>query len=215
MHLFVHPASPNCVAVLAVARRLGSELQIRHVDLFNGEQRKPEFLALNPNGLVPVLVDDDFVLWETVAILEYLASIASTHLLLPTHPRQKADVLRWLTWGLAHWNPALQPFIFERLFKPMKGLGEPDEQRLAAAQPTLDQAAALLDSTLARASCLCGEHPTLADYHLAAYPMYADQARIDLQPYRNLSRWLRHMHSLDEWQTAAARDIGGTEPLAQ
>jgi glutathione S-transferase len=215
MHLFIHPASPNCVAVLAVARRLGIEPEVRLVDLFNGEQRKPEFLALNPNGLVPVLVDDDFVLWETVAILEYLASIASPHPLLPAHPRQRADVLRWLAWGLAHWNPALQPFIFERMFKPIKGLGEPDEQRLAAMQPKLDQCAILLDSSLARGPCLCGHHPTLADYHLAAYPMYADQARIDLRPHPNLSRWLQHMHSLDEWQTAAARGVGRTEPSPQ
>lgn len=207
MHLFIHPASPNCVAVLAVARRLGSELEVRQVDLFNGEQRKPEFLALNPNGLVPVLVDDDFVLWETVAILEYLASIESPHPFLPGHPRKRADVLRWLAWGLAHWNPSLQPFIFERMFKPIKGLGEPDEVRLAAAQPKLNQCATLLDSSLARAAYVCGDQPTLADYHLAAYPMYAQQARIDLQPYQNLSRWLEHMHSLDEWQTAKTHGI--------
>jgi len=42
----------------------------------------------------------------------------------------------------------------------------------------------------------------LADYHLAAYPMYAKQARVDLEPYQNLSRWLQHMYSLDEWHIA-------------
>lgn len=202
MHLYIHPASPNCVAVLAVARRLRMKLEVRHVDLFNGEQRQPEFLALNPNGLVPVLVDDDFVLWETAAILEYLASIGSPDSLLPDQPRQRADVLRWLAWGLAHWNPSLQPFIFERLFKPIKGLGEPDEPRLATMQPKLDQCAMLLDASLARGAYLGGDRPTVADYHLAAYPMYAEQARIDLQPYRNLSRWLERMHALDEWQLA-------------
>jgi glutathione S-transferase len=147
MRLFSHPASPNCVAVVAAARRLGSDLDVQHVDLFNGEQRKPEFLALNPNGLVPVLRSDDFVLWETLAILEYLGSMDTTHLLLPEDPRQRANVSRWMAWGLAHWNPALQPFIFERMFKALKGLGEPDEQRLAATQPKLHQAAVLLDTT--------------------------------------------------------------------
>jgi glutathione S-transferase len=204
MRLFIHPASPNCVAVLAVARRLGSGLDIQHVDLFNGEQRKPEFLALNPNGLVPVLRDDTFVLWETLAILEYLGSIDPTRRLLPGEARQRADVLRWMAWGLAHWNPALQPFIFERMFKSMKGLGEPDEQRLTAMQPKLDQAAALLDATLARDGYVCGDRLTLADYYLAAYPIYARQARINLQPYQSLSRWLDHIHSLEEWQRASA-----------
>lgn len=204
MRLFSHPASPNCVAVLAAARRLGSELDVQHVDLFNGEHRKPEFLALNPNGLVPVLRDDSFVLWETVAILEYLGSIEATQLLLPGDPRQRVHVSRWMAWGLAHWNPSLQPFIFERMFKSMKGLGEPDEQRLAAMQPKLDQAAALLDTTLARASYVCGDRLTLADYYLAAYPMYAPHARVNLQPYQNLSRWLEHIHSLEEWQFAVS-----------
>jgi glutathione S-transferase len=203
MLLFIHPASPNCVAVLAVGRRLGSKLDVRHVELFKGEHRQPEFLAINPNGLVPVLRDGDFLLWETIAILEYLSSIEAPSLLFPSEPRMRADILRWMAWGLAHWNPALQPFIFERMFKPMKGLGEPDEQRLLGARPKLDQAAALLDATLARTSHVCGQHPTLADYYLAAYPMYARQARIDLQPYRNLSRWLQDVHSLEEWRTAA------------
>jgi glutathione S-transferase len=202
MRLFIHPASPNCIAVLAVARRLGSPLDVQHVDLFNGEQRQPEFLSVNPNGLVPVLRDGEFVLWETVAILEYLGSLEGTGRLLPPDPRQRADVLRWMAWGLAHWNPALQPFIFERMFKSMKGLGAPDEQRLAAAQPKLDQAAALLDTTLARAGYVCGEQLTLADYYLAAYPMYAPQAQIDLRPYPDLARWLERIHSLEEWRNS-------------
>jgi glutathione S-transferase len=204
MRLFIHPASPNCVAVLAVAGRLASALEVQRVDLFNGEHRNPEFLALNPNGLVPVLRDDDFVLWETVAILEYLGSIEATHLLLPKDPRQRSDVARWLAWGLAHWNPSLQPFIFERMFKLMKGLGDPDEPRLVAMQPRLDQCAAILDTTLSQGRYVCGDHVTLADYYLAAYPMYASQARIDLKPYHNLARWLEHMHSLREWQTAVS-----------
>lgn len=205
MRLFSHPMSPNCVAVLAAARRLGSELEVQQMDLFNREHRTPDFLALNPNGLVPVLQDGDFVLWETTAILEYLGSIEATGLLLPRAPRERADVSRWMAWGLAHWNPSLQPFIFERLFKLLKRMGNPDEQRLAAMQPTLDQAATLLDATLARTGHVCSGRLTVADYYLAAYPMYAAQAGIDLRPYRNVSRWLERVHSLEEWQSA----VGG------
>jgi glutathione S-transferase len=202
MRLFSHPASPNCVAIIAAARRLGTDLDIQQVDLFKGEQRGPEFLALNPNGMVPVLRDEDFVLWETVAILEYLGSRDPAHLLLPTDPRQRANVSRWMSWGLAHWNPALQSFIFERLFKPLKGQGEPDEQRLATAQPKLTQAATVLNATVARTDYVCGDRPTLADYYLAAFPMYARQARIDLRPYPDLARWLERIHSLEEWHAA-------------
>jgi glutathione S-transferase len=212
MRLLIHPASPNCVAVLAAARRLGSEVDVQHVDIFNGENRRPKFLALNPNGLVPVLQDGDFVLWETLAILEYLGSIVAAHFLLPGDRQERADVSRWMAWGLAHWNPSLQPFIFERMFKSLKGLGDPDEQRLAAMQPKLDQAAALLDMTLARTGHVCCGRLTMVDYYLAAYPMYAKQARIELRPYRNVSRWLERIHSLEEWRVAIGESAGSARP---
>ena len=88
------------------------------------------------------------------------------------------------------------------MFKALKGLGEPDEQHLATLQPKLHQAAVLLDTTLRRTGYVCGDHLALAAYYLAAYPMYARQARINLQPYPDLSRWLERIHSLDEWQAA-------------
>jgi glutathione S-transferase len=202
MRLLIHPASPNCVALLAVAKRLGVPLDVQHVDLFNGEQRTPAYLALNPNGMVPVLCDGDFVLWETVAILAYLADLDANRQLLPGEARPRAEVMRWLAWGLAHWNPALQPFIFERMFKPMKGQGTPDEELLKSALPRLNRAAAILDGQLGRNDFLCGNALTVADFYVAAYPMYAEAAGIDLEAFPNLRSWLQRMYSLKEWQEA-------------
>src|SRR5262249_44646614 len=72
--LYHFPSSPNCLKVRAVAYELGLELELATVNIFRGESRSPAFEALNPNGLVPVLIDGDFVLWESNAILTYLAS---------------------------------------------------------------------------------------------------------------------------------------------
>jgi DNA-binding transcriptional ArsR family regulator len=89
--------SPNCRKVLAVANRTGTALEKVNVDLLKGEQRKPEFLAVNPMGRVPVLVDGDFRLWESNAIMQYLAGRAKSDL-WPDDPRARADIARWQFW---------------------------------------------------------------------------------------------------------------------
>lgn len=61
----------------------------------------PDYLKLNPNGLVPVLVDGDLVLWESNSIIRYLAASDSRHALLPADPKARADVERWMDWQLA------------------------------------------------------------------------------------------------------------------
>src|SRR5688500_10368705 len=72
MKLYQFPLSPNCQKVVAIAHEVGLPLEIVNVDLFKGQARTPELLAKNPNGRVPVLEDDDFVLWESNAILGYV-----------------------------------------------------------------------------------------------------------------------------------------------
>src|SRR5688572_130763 len=105
MKLYDFPFSPNCRKVRAVAYELGIELATSRVDILKGEQRAPAFLAKNPNAKVPVLEDGDFILWESTAIMRYLAAKSSSSL-LPTEPRAGAEVDRWLSWGLAHLQPA-------------------------------------------------------------------------------------------------------------
>ena len=95
MKAYIHPASPNCVAVLALAGELGLRLDTQRVDLFAGANATPEFLSINPNGMVPVLVDDTFVLWETTAILQYLSSLDDEVGWFAGDARARADISRW------------------------------------------------------------------------------------------------------------------------
>ena len=74
MKLYLSPASPNCQKVLAVARELDIRLERVNVDIFKGEAKTPAYLAKNPNGRVPLLEDDGLLLWESNAIIAYLAS---------------------------------------------------------------------------------------------------------------------------------------------
>lgn len=204
MDLYVHPASPNCVAVLAAAACLRQPLRVHHVDLFKGEHATREFLARNPNGLVPVLRDGDFVLWETAAILQFLAEHDPEAALTGRDAHQRADVARWLSWGLAHWNPALRPFIFERVFKPLKGLGQPDEAQLELHVPELRRRARILDDRLRESGFVCGDRLSIADLFLAAYPIYAHEARIDLDDYGHVRDWLALVHGSPGWRQALA-----------
>ena len=115
MKLYGFPISPNTWKVRAVAAHLGIVLDNQLVDLSRGEQRAPEYLALNPTGRTPTLVDGDFVLWESNAIMQYLAS-GKPNALWPDDARSRADIARWQSWQLAHWGKAAcQPLIFERV----------------------------------------------------------------------------------------------------
>jgi len=74
MKLLMHPASPNVRAVVVTAAHLEIPLECQLIDAMSGEQSLPDYLAINANGLFPVLVEEDFVLWETVAIMQYIAA---------------------------------------------------------------------------------------------------------------------------------------------
>jgi len=202
MKLYLHPASPNCVTVVMTAAHLGIPLETELVDLFNGAQHEPDHLALNPNGAVPVLRDGDFVLWESSAICQYVASRRSGHSLWPEDERTRADIARWQFWALAHWNPALQPYVFENLFKGLRGLGDPDPAVLERAGAVFHRYARVLETRLDGRDHLVGRELTLADIAVAPYLMYAAPARIPLQGYPNLRRWMAGIEALPSWRAA-------------
>ena len=117
MKLYGFPPSPNTWKVRAVAAHLGLRLEFEFIDLTKGQSRTAEYLALNPTGRTPVLVDGDFTLWESNAIMQYLASRAP-NALWPNEARSRADIMRWQSWQLAHWGKeGCEPLLFERLVK--------------------------------------------------------------------------------------------------
>src|SRR5947207_14125122 len=117
MKLYGFPPSPNTWKVRAVARHLGLPLELQLVDLTKGQQRSPDYLALNPTGRTPTLVDGDFILWESNAIMQYIADRKSSTL-WPDDARARADIARWDSWHLQHWSgEACQPLTLQRFVK--------------------------------------------------------------------------------------------------
>ena len=76
-----------------------------------GVVNTPDYRKLNPNGLVPTLVDDGFVLWESNAIVRYLAAKHGSGALWPTDPRRRADADRWMDWHISTFWPAIHPLF--------------------------------------------------------------------------------------------------------
>ena len=134
MKLYHFPVSPNSRRVLAVIYHLGLDCELEAVDLPGGQQMKPEFLRLNPNHMIPTLVDGDFVLWESNAIMQYLCSKKPGSTLWPADAKAQADINRWQCWGLAHFGGACGIYIYEHLVKKFLNLGDPDPAELKKAE---------------------------------------------------------------------------------
>ncbi|WP_253815910.1 glutathione S-transferase family protein [Vibrio coralliilyticus] len=83
MKLYAIVGSPNSRKVLAVINHLGLDIEIEYLDLFSGEHKQPEYVSLNPNAMVPTLVDGDVSLWESNAIIQYLAENSGINDLYP------------------------------------------------------------------------------------------------------------------------------------
>lgn len=101
MKLYGFPPSPNTWQVRAVANYLGVPLEFEVVDLAKGGSRTPAYLAINPTGRTPALVDGELKLWETLAIMQYVAG-QKPNALWPNDARMRADITRWQSWNLAH-----------------------------------------------------------------------------------------------------------------
>ena len=127
IELYAMPPSPRAFKAIAVANHLGIELTIRRLDMLKGDHKTPEYAALNPNQMMPTLKDGDYVLWESNAILQYLAAQKPESGLVPKDEHARLDVTRWQFWDLAHWDPACAVFAFEYVAKPLfRGIKEPD-----------------------------------------------------------------------------------------
>lgn len=203
MKLYGFPPSPNTWKVRAVAAHLRIPLELEFVDLTKGGSHTPEYLALNPTGRAPTLVDDGFKLWESTAIMQYLAS-RSANSLWPDDTRTRADIMRWQSWDLAHWGKeACDPLLFERLVKKFINLGPPDAVVVDKALASFSKEASVLDAHLAGRPYLTGQHITLADFSVAAALFYAEGADMPLAPYPHIRDWFGRVSALPCWQETA------------
>jgi glutathione S-transferase len=186
--------------VRAVAYELGVVFDHVPVDLLQGESRSPAFLKRNPMGRVPVLEDGDLVLWESTAILRYLAAGTA---LIPKDPRAAADVDRWIAWQLAHLHPAMSKVAFERIVKRLTRQGPPDQALIDAGTAEFAAMSAILDGALADREFVAGSL-SIADFALAAHYSLAAPCGLELSRAPRVQAWLDRMLARDSMKRALA-----------
>jgi glutathione S-transferase len=200
MKLYHNPLSPNVRRVRLTAAVLGLELEEKKLDFAKGEHKNPEYLALNANGAVPTLVDGDFVLTESRAIMQYLASKKPESGLLPRDEAARADVTRWQFWDAAHFSPQMGTLGYEKLIKGMMGLGEPDSAKVNDALSNFRRFGAVLDKRLNGKQYIVGNALTLADLTVASSLMYAKQTETPLGEFPHVQSWFSRISDLDGWK---------------
>jgi glutathione S-transferase len=204
MKLYVFPPSPRAMKVVALAEHLQLEHETQLVDLTKGDQTKPEFVALNPNGRMPVLEDDGLVLWESNAILQYLASKKPAAGLWPSDPRRQADVGRWMFWEASHWAPACGTLAFERVVKKLLGQGDADQAVVDKGEQEFRRVGGILNGALKGRKWLAGNDLTLADFSVGPWMALAQIAQFPVAGLTEIARWFDAFAALPGMKKAIA-----------
>lgn len=183
----------------AVARYLNSPVEFVRTDLAKGEHKTPGYLAINPNGKVPALVDGDLKLWEANAIMCYLAQKAGSEL-WPRDAHRQIELTRWLTWNSEHFTRHASELYFQYIIKPKFALGPQDEAAIEKATGFFKQFAGVLNDHLRGRKYLLGDTLSVADFAVGITLPYAQQARIPLADYPEIERWHARLNDLPAWR---------------
>lgn len=201
IRLYHHPYSDNARRAVMTALHLNVPVDFVLVNLQKSEQVQPHFLKLNPNHRVPVLEDGGFVLWESHAIMQYLADKTPEQTIYPAEIQARADVNRWLFWCGCHLTPAVGILNREYFIKGMIGLGGPDPAEVKRGEDLVREFGGVLDTHLAGRVWICGSAPTLADLAIVTpfTGLLAATApeKLPISQFANLQRWLARVQALD------------------
>jgi len=216
MKLYAVVGSGNCRKVLATSNNLGIDIDIEYMDFFAGDLTAPEYLALNPNGRVPTLIDNGFTLWESNAIMQYLADKVPGNALFPTDPRVRADIVRWQCWELAHFNNAFANLAFETVLKAVFLKQEPNQTLVESATESLQGFASILEGHLANRDFVVGDGITLADYSIINIEGFKEMIPFDWSGYPRLNAYFDRIRSDPHWASTAPEspDALGRKPNA-
>ncbi|HVZ14490.1 MAG TPA: glutathione S-transferase family protein [Bauldia sp.] len=204
MKLYNAGGSPNALRTRAVLYELGIEFERIDIDFRNGANRTPEYLKLNPNAKVPVLVDGDVVIWESRAINAYLAAKYPAKNLYPADLPTRAVIDQWSYWQAIHLGPAMQRVAFERVHKKAFGRGEPDEAVIAAEMKNVDQFLDVFEVGLSDGREWIAGSLSVADFALATTFVHRVAANLPVPSRPKVTAWIERMEKRPSWEHAVA-----------
>lgn len=196
IQLFDFELSGNCYKIRLLLAMLGITYERVRVDSTAGETQTAEFKALNPRGQIPVLVDGDTVIWDSMAILVYLARRQGDTRWLPDDALGEARVMQWLAvsenellYGLARARVAV---LFDKPFD------------IAQCHRDATPGVNAMEQQLSAADWLAADHPTIADIACYPYVSLAEEGHFALAPYPAVRAWLARIEALPGWQPLRA-----------
>ena len=193
MKLYSNPLSPNCRKVHGLVKHLGLQIEIETVNLRDGAQKQPSFLALNPNGKVPTLVDGNRKIWESNAILAYLAGRQDTTVWPKSDDRY--EIMKWMSWESCHFAPAVAKIIGQVIFAPMRG-AQSDQNVIQQGIEEFRKYGAVANGQLEATKFLTGDKVTIADFAVAVWLSYEKSCGLPVSDYPQLNRWWKAMQDL-------------------
>ncbi|KXJ77065.1 hypothetical protein RP20_CCG008440 [Aedes albopictus] len=183
LNLYHMPLSAPCQSVRLLAKAMNLHLNLVYLDLMKGEHMKPEFLKLNPQHVIPTLVDNDFVLWESRAILIYLCEkYGKNDKFYPRDPKKRAVVNQRLYFDMGTLYARFAEYYYPAIFQ-----NQPFNEELFK---KLEEAFEFLEIYLGQGAYVAGDKLTVADFCvLATVTTMKEAAGIDFSKYPNIERW--------------------------
>ena len=178
--------SSNVQKVLWICGEMGIPFDKEDLGGPFGGNDKPEYRALNPNGKVPTIIDDEFVLWESNSCTRYLAAKYAPGTLYPDDLTARADAERWMDWQIATVSPTLVPVFWGMVRTAPE---DRDLKAIEAARKKLSANIAIMDSRLSNSTYLAGNTFTVGDVPLGITAYRWFNMEIEREPYINVQRW--------------------------
>jgi len=192
-------SSINVQKVVWCADELGLAYERLDVGGKFGRNDTPEYLAMNPNGLVPVLDDDGFVLWESNAIVRYLCARERNTMLWPEEPRRRADADRWMDWQTTSYSPSMVDAFLQLVRTPED---QRDAARIERSRQAAERSTAILEAVLAKQPYLTGQRFTMADIVCGCATHRWLGLPMERPARPNLERWMTELRD-----RRAAREV--------
>lgn len=191
LKLYDYPISGNCYKIRMLLSMLGCEYQQVPVDILKGESQTQEFLELNPRGQIPLLIDGETVVWDSMAILVYLARRYGDETWLPTDAIDETRVMQWLAVSENELLYGLARARAIKLFNRPFNLEQCQKDGIAGLE--------VMEARLQANDWLATEQVSIADIACYPYVLLAPEGEVSLQPYPAVRAWLERIRQLPGW----------------
>jgi glutathione S-transferase len=199
--LYTTPISANGRKVLAVAQQLKLSPEIKTINVYQGDGQTDEYRTINPFGKVPTLVDGNFILWESNAILQYMAEQYGNYHLSSKNPKTRADISRWMFWESCHWQPTISTILAGVVGHALvPHLVPAPTENPDWTLPQFTVCANYLDAHLQERQFFVANELSIADFSIAGMMTYFHFGNFPFERFPHLRRWYQTIEKLDAWQ---------------